>query len=141
LAYIRKSERYRNYKITLCGNVMYKDIAENFDRDNIDDFIWINRKHFTENEAYRHEIILDVNSRNFKIAIQPNFSREFLIGDSIIRASAANERIGSKGDTTNDVLLFKLIADSWYTELKIIPKTYIWEFDRNKAFFRTNIKY
>jgi ADP-heptose:LPS heptosyltransferase len=135
LKYIRKSEQYKNYKITLCGNVMYKDIAEKFDRDSIDDFIWINRKLFSENEKYRKETILDINSRNFHIAIQPNFSREFLIGDSIVRASAAKERIGAKGDTTNDILLFKKIADSWYTDLRNIPKVNIWEFDRNKAFF------
>lgn len=139
LKYIRNSDRYKYYKITLCGNVMYKDIAENFDCKDIDEFIWINRKLFTEDEKYRKEIILDLNCRNFHTAIQPNFSREFLIGDSIIRASNAKERIGSKGDTTNDILLFKLIADSWYTELKKIPERNIWEFDRNKSFFEQTL--
>ncbi len=135
LKYIRESKKYKNFNITLCGNVMYKDIAENFDKDIIDEFIWINRKQFTEDKMYRSKIILDVNSRNFHTAIQPNFSREFLIGDSIVRASGAKERIGAKGDTTNDILLFKIIADSWYTDLKNIPEVNIWEFDRNKAFF------
>ena len=135
LKYIRNSVQYKNYKITLCGNVMYKDIAEKFDRDSIDDFIWINRKLLTEDEKYRKETLLDINSRKFQITIQPNFSREFLIGDSIVRASGAKERIGAKGDTTNDILLFKKIADSWYTDLRNIPEVNIWEFDRNKAFF------
>lgn len=135
LKYVKESYRYKNYKITLCGNVMYKDIAEHFDRQYIDDFIWIHRKEFTENKSYREKMLSEINSRNFHIAIQPNFSREFLIGDSIVRASAARERIGAKGDTTNDILLFKLIADSWYTELKNIPEKNIWEFDRNKSFF------
>ncbi len=132
---VKESKKYKDYKITLCGNIMYKDIAEIFDKNEIDEFIWINRKQFTDDKKYRKQVISDINSKGFHSAIQPNFSREFLIGDSIIRASNAIERIGSKGDTTNDIFIFKFISDLWYTRLLNIQASKIWEFDRNKAFF------
>jgi len=137
---IRKSNIYQQYKITLCGNILYREIAESFDSNAVDNFIWISRKEFSSNTIYRKKIISEINSAKFEIAIQPNYSREILIGDSIIRASNAKERIGCAGDTANDIWPFKFIANFWYTKLLNLPKDLIWEFDRNKAFFEKLLK-
>ena len=46
LAFLKQSKKYKDYSITLCGNIIWKDIAESFDSDVVNDFIWINRKKF-----------------------------------------------------------------------------------------------
>ncbi|MDW8465862.1 MAG: hypothetical protein RML35_06685 [Chloroherpetonaceae bacterium] len=40
---IRESERFKDYKITLCGNAAWKDLAEAFDKESVDEFIWISK--------------------------------------------------------------------------------------------------
>ncbi len=135
LSVIKKNKKYKDYKITLCGNILYKDIAEHFDKNEVDYFIWVDRKLFVSERAYRKQILKTINDKKFDTVIQPNYSREFLIGDSIIRASNAKNRIGCNGDTANDIFIFKAIANNWYTQLINVSEAIIWEFDRNKNFF------
>ena len=46
---IKKSEKYKDYKITLCGNIAWKELAETFDREFISDFVWIDSKKLSRN--------------------------------------------------------------------------------------------
>jgi hypothetical protein len=39
LPYIRNSKRFQGYKIVLLGNVIWKDLAEFYDKDFVDEFI------------------------------------------------------------------------------------------------------
>ena len=69
-----------------------------------------------------------------KIAIQPTFSRHFSTGDTIIRVSGANMKIGFDGDYTNQSKFFKLISDNWYSKLIRSDKLIKMERDRNHEF-------
>ena len=132
---VKESEKFKDYKITLIGNELWKDLAIHEDSSFCDDFIWISRKKITEDSAYRKQVLELVYQSGFEYCIQANFSREFLIGDSIIRASHAKHRIGSMGDSANDLSVFKSISDSWYTQLLHQNSNPIFEFDKNKIFF------
>ena len=132
---LRESEQFKEYKITLIGNELWKDLALHKDSIFCDDFIWINRKKITEDSKYRKQVLKQVYQCGFEYCIQSNFSREFLIGDSIIRASQSKHRIGSLGDAANDLSVFKSISDSWYTQLLHQNSIPIFEFNKNKIFF------
>ncbi|MFY8022413.1 MAG: glycosyltransferase family 9 protein [Bacteroidia bacterium] len=132
---IRESEKFRDYQITLIGNELWKDLALQEDATYCNHFIWINRKKITEDHHYRQQILQEVFQAGFEYVIQANFSREFLIGDSIIRASHAPFRLGSLGDAANDLSVFKSIADSWYTHLFSNNSIPVFEFEKNKVFF------
>ena len=47
--FLKQSKKFRSYKITLCGNIVWKDLAVTFDSNIIDEFIWLNRKKFNNN--------------------------------------------------------------------------------------------
>lgn len=132
---LNKSNKYKDYKITLCGNIIWENLAKNFDKSFIDNFIWINRRKFTRNPIYRFKILRHISQYGFEVAIQPTYSREFFYGDSVIIASDAKERIGSEGDLSNITKMQKKISDRYYTKLVPVKIENIFEFFRNKEFF------
>ncbi|MBI5206674.1 MAG: glycosyltransferase family 9 protein [Candidatus Firestonebacteria bacterium] len=132
---LKKSVQYKDYQITLCGNIIWKDIALAFDKEFINDFIWINTDKFDENIFYRFKILRNISQKGFEIAIQPSFTRLFSYGDSIIKASYANIKIGSIGDPKSIKKWKKNISDKYYTKLIDATHEILFEFDRNKEFF------
>ena len=132
---IRKSDKYKDYKITLLGNEVWKEIAEEFDGKFIDNFIWLNRKKFNKNFIYRYQKFKEIVSNGYEIVINPRYSREFYYDDSIVEASIAKRKIGSEGDLSNIEPWQKKIGDSYYTKLIPAKKEIMFEFYRNKEFF------
>lgn len=133
---VRNSEKYHNYRITLCGNILWKDIAETFDKDVVDSFIWIERKKFSENIFYKYKILVEIYTNGFETAVDTTYSREILFGDSIIRASNAKLRIGSSGALDKHAKWKRnLLTDKYYTKLINTTKDNVFEFYRNKEFF------
>jgi len=132
---LRKSNKYKKYKITLCGNIAWKNLTETYDSIFIDDFIWIDIRRFIRDFPYRFRILKDIGQRGFEVALQPTYSRGYYLGDAIIKASGAKERIGNYGDLTNMESWQKKIADKYYTDLIRISDQNQLEFYRNKEFF------
>ena len=132
---IKNSKKYKDYSITLCGNIIWKDVAEKFDANFVDEFIWIDKNNFVSNKKYRKNILNLIRNRGFEIAVQPTYSREFLYGDAIMRASGSRKRIGNSGDSTNINRLSKFIFNQFYTDLLIADNDTLFEFYRNKEFF------
>jgi ADP-heptose:LPS heptosyltransferase len=132
---IQNSNRFKDYTITLCGNENYKDLALACDRQVIKDFIWINTISFSYNLAYRYQALNEIRRRAFEIAINSVYSRESIVGDSIIRATHAKERIGYKGDFSHTQSWVRIIFNRYYTQLIDIAPTTHFEFYRIKEFF------
>lgn len=132
---LRKGNKYKRYKIILCGNLACKNLAESYDNKFIDDFIWIDKKRFIRDFSYRFRILKDIGRRGFEVALQPTYSREYHFGDAIIKTSGAKERIGNYGDLTNMESWQKKIADKYYTDLIRLSDQNKLEFYRNKEFF------
>ncbi len=132
---IRKSDKYKYYKITLLGNEVWKEIAEKIDGEFINNFIWLNRKKFNKNFIYRYQKFKEIVRNGYEIVINPRYSREFYYDDSIVKASIAKRKIGSEGDLSNIEPWHKKISDSYYTKLIPAKKEIMFEFYRNKEFF------
>jgi ADP-heptose:LPS heptosyltransferase len=135
LEFLHKSQKYQGYHITLCGNIAWRNLAETYDANFIDDFIWIDKRKFLRNFFYRLGILKDIGLRGFEVAVHPTFSREYYYGDAIIKASGAHERIGNYGDLSNMEGWQKKLADNYYTKLIKISDANILEFYKNKEFF------
>lgn len=132
---VRKSKKFHDYEIFLIGNEAWRPLAESWDSNWVDRFIWINRKRFVDESAYRKSILTEIRNLGISIAVQANFSREVLLGDSIIRSTGTDNTWGSEGDAANDLPVFKKLADSWYSKLLSEPSIPLFEFDKNKIFF------
>lgn len=135
LEFIRHSKKYENYSLALIGNIIWKDITEHFDNNFIDEFIWIDKNKLVKSFDYRKNILQIIYDKNFKIIINPLSSRNFLLDDSIIKASSSKERIGYFSDNSNSPGVLNKIGDKYYTRLLKLPENYHFEFDRNKFFF------
>jgi len=134
--FIRKDERYQKYKITLCGNIIWKELAEYFDKTVFDNFIWLDRQKFQENIFYRYYFLKKIYKLGFEVAIDTTYSREILFGDSIVAISKAKERIGCTGSIDNSAKWKRnLLSDTYYTKLLVSDNENLFEFYRNKDFF------
>ncbi len=131
LTFIRKSAAYQNYRITLCGNVVFRNLAESLDAGFVDDFIWVDRTRFIKDKAYHYKVLKNIHDRGFDVVVQPTFSRE-IYGDLLVNASRARRRIGVDGDLTNQSEAQKKIADSFYTKLIRVEPSPMFEFFRNR---------
>jgi ADP-heptose:LPS heptosyltransferase len=131
---IRRSERYRGYSITFCGNESVKIIAEWLDRDAVEEFLWINKEKIFKNPILLWKTFLKLHGR-FAVALQPTYSRE-LLGDFFIKFSAAPERVGFDGDCNCISREDKKRSDAWYTRLVSVGSGSVFEFLKNKDFFQ-----
>ena len=133
---LKENAKYKNYKITLCGNIAWKELAENLDKDVVENFIWINRKDFYGNLIYKYKILKKIHNYGFETAIETTYSREVLFGDEIIKVSGAAERIGNTGSLDEHAKWKRnLFSDKWYTNLIQSKENNVFEFYRNKEFF------
>lgn len=136
IQFIKLSKKYKNYRITLCSNLVWKDLAETFDKSAVEYFIWINRKKFNNNPFYKYKLLKNIYQSGFEVVIDTTFSREILFGDSIVKISKAKVRIGSAG-AQDAYAKWKrnLLTDKYYTNLIVQSAENHFEFYRNKEFF------
>lgn len=132
---IKKSDKYKDYKIILIGNIVYKKFAQNFDGKLIDAFIGVNKRNFRKYPLYRAFIANEINSQKIDVLISPTYSRDAQWVENLVKVIKAQEKIGSSGDGTNITLGQKREADRRYTQLISQTETPLFEFDRYKEFF------
>ena len=132
---LKKSEKYKDYSITLLGNIAWKNLCEELDGEFIDNFIWLDRDRFNKDFLYRYQKLQEIVSSGYEVALNSVYSREFFYGDAIIKLINANEKIGSIGDVSNIRKWQKNISDKYYDVLVPAKSELMFEFDRNKEFF------
>ncbi|MBI4429727.1 MAG: glycosyltransferase family 9 protein [Ignavibacteriales bacterium] len=137
---LKEHERFSHYTITLCGNESFRDFASSFDRDVIDDFIWIRPARFLSKTFYRFRTLRSIRKRGFEVALYPTLSRDTLLGDSILRCCSAVEKVGYYGDDVHAKDWERRLFNRWYTTLIDVPQTKVFEFLRNKYFFEQLLK-
>ncbi|MGD1006181.1 MAG: glycosyltransferase family 9 protein [Ignavibacteriaceae bacterium] len=136
LEVLKKNDKFTGYKITLCGNIAWKNLAETFDKEFVDKFVWLNRNKFYSNPVYKYQILKKIHNSGFEVVINSTYSREILFGDLIVRVSNAKERIGCSGSPDKHAEWKRnLISDNYYTTLLSSSKDNLFEFYRNKEFF------
>ncbi len=132
---IRNSLKYKDYKITIIGNIKWKDICRNLDSENYDDEIWVDKKLFTSSIKYRFEILRKVRIEKFDTILNPSSSRNFIIDDAIVRAAKAKNNIGFRSDGANTPLMLTFLGNYFYNELFKLPQNCYFEFYRYLFFF------
>jgi ADP-heptose:LPS heptosyltransferase len=132
---LKESGMYREYRITLCGNIWWKELAEELDKQYISKFIWIDYNRMSE-WKYRLRKYFAIHSKGFEVVIHPTFSRDE-VSDGIVIHSGAKIKIGSKGDTRNLSADEKNRNDKYYSMLIACYEDKTgFEFYRNRDFFQ-----
>ncbi len=132
---LKKSEKYRDYKITLLGNNAWKSLSEELDNEYVDEFIWLDINKFNKDFLYRYKKLQEITSNGYEVVLSSVYSREFFVGDNIIKLINAKEKIGSSGDLSNIRRWQKNISDKYYIKLIPAKDELMFEFSRNKEFF------
>ena len=135
LYWLRNHSWYKDYKITLIGNIAWAEFAKYFDVDVIDQFIWIDRKRFVYNFAYRLAKLRNICKTGYEVVLYPNFLRETLYGDSIVRAVSSPVKIASIGDLEYRFAIEAYFTNKSYTKLIPVAPGVMFEFNRIKEFF------
>lgn len=125
---------YPNQKITLVANANWIELAVAL--PHWDEVIELNTELFYRNWLYRWRLLRKIRTLGFETAIQPTYSRNFLLGDSVIHVAGSHNRIGSQGDCNNISEAPKRLADQWYTKLIAASSEYLMELERNAEFIR-----
>jgi len=134
LASLSRSPQFRDHRKTLFGNALFRSLAEAFDREIYDDFIWFDRYRLRFDMTYRSGVMREISARGFEVCLYPSHSRCYYWGDTIVRGAGGVERIGSVGDTTNMRGMLKRRADRFYTRLIPVDRGILFEFERNRRF-------
>ena len=129
----KQSTKFQNKKITLLGNIVWQEMAEKFDSNVIDHFIWIDQKQMQSSKSYRLKLLFELMKYKFEYLISPTYSREFAGLDSLVNVINANVKIGSIGDVLNTKLIQNKFDDI-YTQLIPAKADIIFEFERNREF-------
>jgi ADP-heptose:LPS heptosyltransferase len=122
------------FSVVLLGNKAWSSWAKEL---NMADDVWALDSHrFIYDLSYRWKWLRKIKKEAFSVAIQPTYSRTFLDGDALIRASSSSERIGSVGDLSFYSPCLKFYSDSLYTRLVPATQMPIMEIRRNAEFLR-----
>jgi ADP-heptose:LPS heptosyltransferase len=131
LQILRGAEAYKSKKIVLVGNDHWRDLAECFDGEHIDSFIWVNKKKFYASKLYKLQTLFKLRQLNAFEIINTVHSISYF-EEKLVLFSGAINRITCQTDDINisfnqqNHALFNTIIPS------LPPSSF--EFFRNKTF-------
>jgi len=132
-AYQRYAQK-KGLELHLLGNVLWKPLAEAWDSQYVDKFIFLDRKKLYFNTKYRYNLLKKLRKEGYSEAIAPVYSRLMLYDDALLRATGAIEKIGLEGNAENTIPKEKIITDTYYTKRFPNGEKYLFEFLRNRHF-------
>lgn len=127
-------ELYRPRRVILIANQLVFDLARA--TGVFDEVIPLDVQAFQNNRRYRFSMLRRVRALGAAIAVQPTYSRAFWVGDALICATGAKERIGQEGDLNNIRSWQRRLSDRWYTQLVQPIAESRHEVQRNADFLR-----
>lgn len=124
----------REWTLTLAVDALWADILEG--NEYVDRILPVDRSRFLSSVRYRYNLGKLVRRSGFDVALNSVSSRTAMLGDALVRLSAAPVRVGWETSTENISTLGRLLSDQWYTELVPALGPEIMELDRNAHFVR-----
>lgn len=126
--------RRAGWHITLVCLTRALDYAETY--IGTDAVVAVDRIGMRRNLPARLRVINYLARAGFAAAIQPNYNRELIIEDALMRATRAAERTGSRGTSKFISARQRRIGDRWYTRLVPTSERLMHDLERNAEFVR-----
>lgn len=117
LRQIKASSRYRDHRLTLLGNIAVKSLAETFDADVVDQFIWVDIYKLTTQPLYRFRVVRQLRLSGFSVVFCPTYSRVLVLDDYLALATGATGRVGCLPDYSNIKPWEARWGNAFYTRL------------------------
>jgi len=124
------------FNLSLIGSREWAELAKKFDYWDV--VIEVDRRKFLYHPLYRWSFLRMIYHHNYDCVIHPVFSRFLLVGDAMVRSSAARKRIGWEiYRDLNSPFFFnwkKRITESWYTRRVPLDRRRLGEQEKNIQF-------
>lgn len=131
---IKGNAAFNRCEITFLGNLAWKSLSVELDKQFVDHFIWLDRDRFNQDLFYRYSKLTEITSNGYSVVLLPTYSRDFYVSDTIVKLVSANKKIGSIGNLSNIKSWQKRISDKYYDRLIEANEGVMFEFYRNKEF-------
>ena len=129
---IRQSEKYKDYAITLCANGAIRNVADVFDHQWIDGFIWTDIYKLSTNPLYRFRFVRQLRQQGFFSVFCPTYSRVLVLDDFLAYATGATERVGCLTDFVNTKRWEAWLGNKLYTRMLASESGLVFELKRNR---------
>ncbi|MVM40052.1 hypothetical protein GO730_24590 [Spirosoma sp. HMF3257] len=129
---IRQSATYKDYAITLCANSAIRSVAEVFDHDLIDSFIWTDIYKLSTRPLYRFRFVQTLRRQGFSTVFCPTYSRVLVLDDFLAKATGAPERVGCLTDFANIKHWEAWFGNQLYTRMLPSKEGLVFELERNR---------
>lgn len=130
---IKNCQRYSGYRITILGNILWKDIAETHDSDCVDEFIWVSKEKFNSRSRWRDKffMMMKLHMNGYEILMIPNDTRT-KASEYIVKLCGAAKIISNPADS----IFFQDELDSIPEDKKDAEQVMhlMFQFNRNKKF-------
>jgi ADP-heptose:LPS heptosyltransferase len=115
LSFYKNSKLWNTYSITLLGNIVWKELFDSFDRNTVENTIWIDKKKYFADNEYRFDIWKQLRNAGFETVVCASRTRPLLLDDICMLATGAIKNIGSKN--TMDERSLNSFSDGLYSAL------------------------
>jgi ADP-heptose:LPS heptosyltransferase len=132
----KKSEKYKDYRIDLLGNPIWRDVALAYDKGFLNACYFTTPRSLYEAPFTTFKLALRLFLNNYEVVLQSTYTRIFAT-DGLAALTAAKHIIGYQGDFEGIEPRYKNKTDAFYTQKLLLPADVYFEFDRNKFFFET----
>jgi len=133
---VGNSELFKDYEIHFLGNVLWQDLAQQYDQQFVNGFIFINSEALYDAPIRTFKLGVRLFVNNYAAVLHPTFSRTF-ITTGMATLTGAKKIIGFSGNTERIREDYKRKTDKFYTQLLDLPPTIYSEFERSRFFFET----
>lgn len=111
----KQSERFKDYAVTLIGNLVWKPIFDAFDSETVHSTIWLDKHQYLSNAGYRMNFWQQICAEHFDTIICPSRTRPLLLDDLIVLASGAKTKIACCN--SYETVLWNEVSDRNYDQL------------------------
>ena len=132
---IREKYPSAEFERILVANERFREFAD--EDGTFETRMFVNVSRLASSPAYRFGIMRKVRALGASVIVNPRLTRDFLWGDSIVRCSGAETRIGSEGIENLMSPFMERLSGRWYTVLRPRPEAGVHELASNAAFLGT----
>lgn len=138
LEVVYKSDKFKGYEIELLGNISWKELAIEYDKQFVSKFIFIHEDSLYQKPGKVFKLGLKLFKRKYELVLQSTYSRT-LMGNGLSALASGRETIAYNSDNEHHPA-YKRQTDKFYSKLLMLPKSIIHEFERNHFFFKSVIE-
>jgi len=132
LQLLKTAPPFGGHTLTLLGNVAFRSLAERFDADVVDRFIWVDIYRLSTRLAYRFRVVRKLRQLGVSAVFCPTVSRVLVLDDFLAAATGAPVRIGCQTDFVNLKRWEAWLGDRLYTRLLPRSRGLVFEGERNR---------